>query len=130
MSDGLPKPFGPGRNIALKVPASRYDETVAFYRDTVMLEHLDSGPDHETFAFGSMRLWIDCVAHATHAEVWLELRTDNLEAGADRLANAGARIVDELEPLDGVDGHWVQDPAGTVLLLVDDAEEPSTELPG
>lgn len=37
-----PQPtFSGGGNIALKIPRFRFAETVAFYRDTLRLPHLD-----------------------------------------------------------------------------------------
>lgn len=113
--------FRPGRNIAMKVPASLHDATVAFYRDTIGLEHVATEGTTEVFAFGGVKLWVDRVDHATHAELWLEVAADDVGAGAEQLAAAGGRIVDEIEPLDGVEGHWVIDPGGTVLLVSRDA---------
>jgi hypothetical protein len=109
--------FNPGANIAVKVPASRHAATVAFYRDTVGLPHLGTEGAAEIFGFGGIRLWLDRVDHATQPEVWLELTTDDVEIGARVLEAAGARITDEIEPLGDLDGHWIMDPAGTVLLL-------------
>jgi catechol 2,3-dioxygenase-like lactoylglutathione lyase family enzyme len=114
--------FAPGANIAVKVPASRYDETVAFYRDVLGLASLDSHAEYEVFDFGGVRLWLDRVPHATHPEIWLEVRTDDADRGAQHLAAAGARITDEIEPLCDMAAHWVMDPAGTVLLLSQDAD--------
>jgi len=109
--------LGPGSNIAMKVPAGLFDETVRFYRDAVALPVLEERESSVGFGFGSMVLWLDRVDHATHAEVWLELSTSNVRSAAEKLAAAGARIADEIEPLDREDRHWIIDPAGAVLLL-------------
>ena len=109
--------FAAGRNIAVKVPAALHERTVAFYRDTVGLPVVAEEAATVGFEFGSMTLWIDRVEHATHAEVWLELSTADVEAGARRLTDAGARVADEIEPLGDAPWHWVIDPGGTVLLL-------------
>ena len=69
------------------------------------------------FSFGSMTLWVDKVAHATHAEVWLELATADVNAATARVVAAGGQVVDEIEPLGRPDRHWILDPGGTVLLL-------------
>jgi hypothetical protein len=114
---GSPIEFRAGTNIAVKVPAGLHEATVAFYRDTVGLAHLGSDGTSEVFGFGGCRLWLDRVEHATHAEVWLELTTDDVDAGAEELRRSGARVADELEPLGDVQGHWIVDPGGTVLLL-------------
>lgn len=103
-----------GRNIAVKVPLHRWAETVAFYRDRVGLEVVRELEDSVGFAFGPMTLWIDRVSRQSQVDVWLELLSDDPEAG---LAALGSPRRDELEPPDGVIGHWTSDPAGTVLLL-------------
>lgn len=104
----------PGRNIAIKVPQHRWHETVAFYRDRIGLEVRRDGAESVGFAFGPMTLWLDRVPHQSQVDVWLELFADDPGAA---LAGLDAPVRDELEPLDGVTGHWTSDPAGTVLLL-------------
>ena len=103
-----------GRNIAIKVPAHRWDEMVAFYRDRIGLALRRDGPDSIAVAFGEITLWLDRVPQQSQADVWLELITDDPDAA---LARLGSPQRDELEPLDGVTGHWTSDPAGVVLLL-------------
>ena len=113
--------IGPGSNIAVKVPAGLFDATVRFYREAVALAVIEERPSSVGFAFGSMVLWLDRVEHATHAEVWLELTTTDVETAALDLSASGARIADEIEPLDRADRHWIIDPAGMVLLLTPSA---------
>lgn len=116
MQDDSPR-FTAGRNIAIKVPKHRYAETVAFYRDVLRLPHVGSSASSETFQFGALRLWIDCVPHQSQVDVWLEVRSDDADAAARWLQARGIPVRDELEPLDDVPGHWISDPAGVVLLL-------------
>jgi hypothetical protein len=104
----------PGRNIAIKVPLHRYDETVAFYRDRVRLSLVQVNSNSTAFSFNGFTLWIDKVAHQSQVDVWLELFSDDPDRA---LLELGSPIRDELEPLDGVTGHWTSDPAGTVLLI-------------
>jgi hypothetical protein len=104
----------PGRNIAIKVPLYHYEETVAFYRDRVGLPVTRTLANSTGFGFGEMTLWIDCVPHQSQHDVWLELFSDT---PTEALATLGSSRRDELEPLDGVTGHWTSDPAGTVLLV-------------
>ncbi|WP_103257878.1 VOC family protein [Tabrizicola aquatica] len=104
----------PGRNIAIKVPAHRWDEMVAFYRERVGLAVRRDGPDNIAFAFGEITLWLDRVPQQSQVDVWLELIADDPDAA---LAHLGSPERDELEPLEGVEGHWTSDPAGVVLLL-------------
>lgn len=104
----------PGRNIAVKVPLYRYEETVAYYRDRVGLPVTRTLENSTSFGFGGLTLWIDCVPHQSHGDVWLELFSDE---PTEALARLGSPRRDELEPLDTVTGHWTCDPAGTVLLV-------------
>ncbi|MFN3209672.1 MAG: hypothetical protein ACE369_11885 [Roseovarius sp.] len=104
----------PGRNIAIKVPAHLWDETVAFYRDRVGLTVSRVLEASVGFGFGDMTLWIDRVPHQSRGDVWLELFAD---APGAALAALGSPQRDGLEPLTGVTGHWTSDPAGTVILL-------------
>ena len=106
-----------GRNIAIKVPDFRYDETVQFYRDTIGLEVVRTMKASVGFAFGTMTLWVDRVVKQSQVDVWLEVFAENAEVETARLAAAGVPVRDELEPLDDVKGHWVSDPAGTVVLV-------------
>ena len=104
----------PGKNIAIKVPLHKWQETVAFYRDRVGLEPIKESADTVAFSFGPMTLWVDRVERQSHVDVWLELFADDPDRALERL---GSPKRDELEPLDGVNGHWTSDPAGVVLLV-------------
>ena len=106
--------IGPGRNIAIKVPPHKWDEMVAFYRDKIGLEVVQVLDTSVGFDFNGFTLWIDRVPHQSQTDVWLELFSDDPDAALTRL---GGPRRDELEPLDGVTGHWTSDPAGTVLLV-------------
>ena len=104
----------PGKNIAIKVPLHKWAETVAYYRDKVGLPTAKQLKDSTGFTFGDMTLWIDRVEKQSQVDVWLELFTDDPDAAMTHL---GSPQRDELEPLDGVTGHWTSDPAGVVLLV-------------
>lgn len=104
----------PGKNIAIKVPQHKWHETVAFYRDRVGLEPIRETPDTVAFAFGAMTLWIDRVERQSQVDVWLELFAHDPDRA---IAHLNSPLRDELEPLDGVNGHWTSDPAGVVLLV-------------
>lgn len=104
----------PGENIAIKVPAHLWEETVAYYRDSAGLAVAKQSADTVGFVFGSMTLWIDRVPHQSRGDVWLELFSDD---PATALTQLGSPRRDGLEPLGGVDGFWTSDPAGTVLLV-------------
>lgn len=104
----------PGKNIAIKVPLHKWQETVAFYRDNVGLQIAKELKNSTGFVFGDMTLWIDRVERQSQVDVWLELFADNPDRALDHLKSPRR---DELEPLDDVAGHWTSDPAGVVLLL-------------
>jgi len=104
----------PGKNIAIKVPLHKWEETIAFYRDRVGREVAKELKNSIGFVFGSMTLWIDRVEKQSLVDVWLELFSDDPDEALERLASP---IREELEPLDGVTGHWTSDPAGVVLLV-------------
>ena len=104
----------PGKNIAIKVPLYRWEETVAFYRDRVGLQIKRELADSVAFVFGDMTLWIDRVEKQSQTDIWLELTADD---PTKALAALNSPKRDELEPLGEVSGHWTSDPAGVVLLL-------------
>ena len=125
MGDDRPA-FRGGDNIALKVPAFQFEETVRFYRDIIGLPEKGREGSSRAFQFGPVTLWVDRVEGASRTDVRLELFTEDADDAADWLARQGTPVRDELEPLDGVRGHWISDPAGVVHLLYEtlpDGEE-------
>ncbi|MFN7023411.1 MAG: SRPBCC family protein [Pseudorhizobium sp.] len=104
----------PGRNIAIKVPLHRWEDTVSFYRDRVGLEVVKTFDNSIGLRFGEMILWIDRVPHQSQVDVWLELFCEDPDTALSALDSPKRN---ELEPLTGVVGHWTSDPAGTVLLV-------------
>ena len=110
--------FSGGANIAIKCPAHTYEQTVAFYRDTwITADRTGSGRLH--FPVGPNRLWIDRVPNLSHADIWLELETNDTEAAASYLKINGVARRDEVEPLrEDFDGFWISDPAGVIHLVI------------
>lgn len=112
--------FEAGINIAIKIPKSKYEKTVAFYRDVLMLEVEEKTINNPTISrthavkFGNNILWLDCVDNYTHSETWLQLVVPDVEEATDYLQSKGVNMCDELEELP-VNMHWIQDPAGTVF---------------
>ncbi|MFN7025921.1 MAG: hypothetical protein ACK4QP_15685 [Pseudorhizobium sp.] len=104
----------PGKNIAIKVPVYKWEETVAFYRQKIGLEVVKELANSIGFAFGNITLWIDRVERQSQVDVWLEIFTSDPDRALEHL---GGPRRDELEPLDDVNGHWTSDPAGVVLLV-------------
>lgn len=114
--------FSGGVNIALKIPKRKYDETVAFYKDILQLETEEKPIDNPTVSrthqvrFGNNVLWLDCVDNYSHSEVWLELKTDDVNKATEYLQAKKVETCDELEEIPD-NMHWITDPAGTVFIL-------------
>lgn len=107
-----------GINIAMKVPPHQYQQTVAFYRDTLGLEMFTEKPPNIGFIYGPNRLWIDEVETLSQAEVWLELFTPDFQPAAAKLEEGGVARNDAIEPLgEGFRGGWFINPAGIVHLV-------------
>jgi hypothetical protein len=114
--------FNGGINIAIKIPKSKYEQTVTFYRDVLRLSVQEKPITNPTVSrthevkFGPNTVWLDCVDNYTHSEVWLELRTPDVERAKEYLALKGINTVDEIEEIPQ-DMHWIMDPAGTVFIV-------------
>jgi predicted enzyme related to lactoylglutathione lyase len=112
--------FEAGINIAIKIPKSKYDKTVAFYRDILKLEVEEKPIDNPTVSrthevkFGNNVIWLDCVDNYTHSETWLQLTVPNIEEATAYLNANAVETCDEIEELPE-NMHWIQDPAGTVF---------------
>ena len=114
--------FEAGINIAIKIPKSKYEKTVAFYRDVLNLEVVEKPITNPTVSrthevkFGHNVIWLDCVDNYTHSETWLQLTVPNVAAASEHLKANGVESCDELEELPD-NMHWIMDPAGTVFNL-------------
>lgn len=114
--------FNGGRNIAIKIPKSNYEKTVSFYREVLKMEVEERPIDNPTVSrthkviFGDNTLWLDCVDNYTHSEIWLELKTPDVEKATEYLRSRGTEPRDELEEIPD-NMHWIMDPAGTVFIL-------------
>ncbi|GGH18880.1 hypothetical protein FAZ19_11260 [Sphingobacterium alkalisoli] len=114
--------FEAGINIAIKIPKSKYEETVAFYKDILKLDVEEKDIDNPTVCrthevkFGNNIIWLDCVDNYTHSETWLQLTVPNVEEATSYLQLNGVETCDELEELPK-NMHWIQDPSGTVFNL-------------
>lgn len=114
--------FEAGINIAIKIPKSKYEKTVAFYRDILKLAVEEKPITHPTVSrthevkFGSNIIWLDCVDNYTHSETWLQLTVPSVEEAIHYLESNGVETCDEIEELPE-NMHWITDPAGTVFNL-------------
>jgi len=91
--------FSGGANIAIKCPYHTYEQTIAFYRDTLGLPLLEEEPEGCILQFGPVKLWIDRVPNISHPDIWLELETNDTDAAAAYLKNHGVPRRDEVEQL-------------------------------
>lgn len=114
--------FEGGINIAIKIPKSKYEQTVAFYRDILKLDVSEKPIGNPTVSrthrvkFGDNIVWLDCVDNYTHSETWLELNTADVDNAAKYLLAKGIKTCDEIEQLPEK-MHWITDPAGTVFIV-------------
>ena len=114
--------FEGGINIAIKIPKSKYNQTVAFYKNILKLEVAEKTISNPTVSkthqvkFGNNIIWLDCVDNYTHSETWLELNTNDIENATKYLNSEGIETCDELEQLPE-NMHWITDPAGTVFII-------------
>ena len=124
MSEPNQPQFQGGRNIAMKVPAHVFEQTVAFYRDVLGFPVLAEGPGGIVFEFGPSRLWLDRADHLSQAEIWLEVTADDIPAAADYLGQRGTVRRDEIEALPaGFEGFWICNPADVIHLVAERGED-------
>jgi hypothetical protein len=111
--------YSPGFNIAMKVPQADFDSTVNFYANVIGLRVKETpSTDSVVFDFGGKNLWIDRVESLTTAEVWLDIRTHDIDAARDHLASHQITRCDEVEELpEGMKAFWIKNPAGVVHLV-------------
>jgi hypothetical protein len=118
MSEFTESRFYGGKNIAMKIPSHLYDRTVAFYKDDLGLTPVEEEEPNMVFLFGDVRLWLDREEHLSRAEIWLELRTDNLTEASEYLDSKGVIRRDEIEALPkGFEGFWIMSPANIIHLV-------------
>ncbi|SNY76661.1 VOC family protein [Enterobacter sp. CC120223-11] len=107
-----------GIDIALKVPPHQYQQTIAFYRNTLGLEEITDKPPATGFVLGPNRLWIDEAPALSQAEIWLELFTPNFAQAEKQLEEKGVVRCDAVEPLpEGFKGGWIMSPCGIVHMV-------------
>lgn len=114
--------FEPGNNIAIKVPSHQYNRTVAFYKDVLGLNPLDIAyaDQYESiaFQFGDKNLWIDSAAGLSQSEIWLEIKTTDVEEAADYFKDHHVIRRDDIEPLpENVKGFWISSPTNIIHLI-------------
>jgi hypothetical protein len=113
--------FFAGKNIAMKIPPTDFDNTMQFYQDVLGLKKVAEDGTSIAFQFGDMRLWLDKVDQLSRAEIWLEIRTDDTPSAKAYFNQRGIIRRDEIEPLPAnLDGFWISNPAGIIHLICND----------
>ena len=108
----------------MKIPAHEFEATVAFYKDILGFEELDTSFSGDiesvTFKFGDKNLWIDKIPGMGQAEVWLEVVTEDIEAASEYFKKNDCIRRDEVEPLpEGFKGFWLANPANVIHLITE-----------
>jgi len=117
-----------GRNIAIKIPKFRFENTLAFYRSLPGFQLKAFGSEaHPTSyycKFDHITIWFDCMDDYTKSDVWLELETDDIENSKQLLRENNTPFRPELEKLpDNLNASLISDPAGVVLLLKQNVDQ-------
>lgn len=117
MSDKTLK-FRGGRNVAMKLPPHQYEAMIKFYRDTLGLEVQQTSDNSHAVDYGPIRLWLDRCPNTSHAELWLDIGTNDTKAAAKHLAAEGVVRCDAIEELPkNFDGYWIANSAGIVHIV-------------
>lgn len=112
--------FQPGTNIAMKIPAHEYAETLRFYRDVLRLKEITKSGEDETprFEFGDKVLWLDCMPGLSQSEIWLEVVASDIVEASEYLKMEGCHRRDEIEPLpSGFKAFWISSPSNIIHLV-------------
>ncbi|WP_116474524.1 VOC family protein [Zobellella maritima] len=110
--------FEPGKNIAMKIPAHEYENTVRFYRDVLRFKELTGSGDTPRFEFGDKVLWLDCMPGLSQSEIWLEVITNDIGKASEYLKDKGCHRRDEIEPLpSGLKAFWISSPSNIIHLV-------------
>ena len=110
--------FKAGKNIAMKVPAHQYQQTVEFYKDIISLRQIKEYEPETVFKFGDKNLWIDKVNYMSQSEIWLEIECDDINEAEKYLESQGVVRRDEIEKLPkGLQAFWISSPSDIIHLI-------------
>ncbi|OJU73646.1 MAG: hypothetical protein BGO09_05920 [Bacteroidetes bacterium 47-18] len=114
--------FEAGNDITLNIPKERYEATLRFYRDILLLDVEEKAADQPSarlaakVQFGNSTLWLYCTGTTAQPATWLELCTNDMTAALNYLHTNGIISEDAQETVpEGM--RLVRDPAGNTLLL-------------
>lgn len=112
--------FQPGRNIAMKIPAHEYENTLHFYRNILRFKEITGSEPGDTprFEFGDKTLWLDRMPGLSQSEIWLEVVASDIDQAAEYLKAQGCHRRDEIEPLpSGFKAFWISSPSNIIHLV-------------
>lgn len=112
--------FGPGKNIAMKIPAHEYESTVRFYREVLGFKEITGSGAGDTprFEFGDKVLWLDCMPGLSQSEIWLEIVASDIDKASEYFKEKGCHRRDEIEPLpNGFKAFWISSPSNIIHLI-------------
>jgi len=111
--------FSGGANIAIKCPSHTYEQTVAFYRDTLGLPLIEEEKDGCIFNSVQTGCGSTMWPNLSHPDIWLELETNDTEAAAAFLKVHGVTQRDEVEQLrEDFNGFFISAPNGVIHLVI------------
>ncbi len=110
--------FSAGKNIAMKVPAHQFEQTVQFYRDIIGLRQIKENEPEVVFKFGDKNLWIDKANNLSQAEIWLEIECKNINEAKKYFKAKEITRRDEIEKLPrGLQAFWITNPCDIIHLI-------------
>ncbi len=112
--------FEPGKNIAMKIPAHEYENTLRFYREVLRFKEITGSGAEDTpkFEFGDKVLWLDRMPGLSQSEIWLEVVASDIGKASEYLKQQGCHRRDEIEPLpSGFKAFWVSSPSNIIHLV-------------
>lgn len=110
--------FKAGKNIAMKVPTHRYDQTIHFYNEILGFQKIEEYKPEVVFEFGDKNLWIDKVKYLSQSEIWLEVECNDIVKAKKYFHNRGIQFRDEIEKLpNGLKALWIASPNDIIHLI-------------
>lgn len=114
--------FEGGPHIAVRIPPGKYDDTVHFYRDVLLMDVQEHPVDHpaifrsHSVQFGNSVLRLDCIPDQKEVEIYLEIRYTGAENALQFLEANGIEVLPQPEQFPH-SLHRIRDPAGVISLL-------------
>lgn len=115
--------FEGGNNIVMRIPKHRYEDTLHFYRDILLMD-MEEGlvADQVTLQrhvvrFGSVALCLDCMEGIEESYLCLEIKSTDIDLSTQFLQSNNILVTKTKEPVALPGSYQIKDPAGTTILL-------------